>query len=384
MNETMSSGSPIPDVEQIGFRLKARALLQRISPRAYYRRHKRNVILSTLLIAFLLVFVGPFFLVRVPAGFVGAIWRPLFGGTDPNGVILEGQRIVFPWNAVTLYDTRLQLEHRDFQAITADGLSVQLSVTYRYRIHPSKVGLIHKTMGPDYNRILIAPAIGMVVRAEVAKYTVHDVYGKARKSIQDSIFDAVVDPKNTNLIESIADPDAPQESAVLGRRLRKLIEKDSPEAYKPLIELVDVLINNVVLPIRVAAAIEKKQEQEQLKEEYVFRLDRERMESQRKEIEADGIARFQQKVQAGISPNYLKWRGIEATLSLATSENAKTVIIGGKDGLPLILNTDEASAGRPASTSKRQPKPVGQKAPALNNSSLLDSPVFAVPSRASN
>ena len=57
-----------------------------------------------------------------------------------------------------------------------------------------------------------------------------------------------------------------------------------------MIELVDVLINEVVLPARVATAIEKKQEQEQLKEEYVFRLERERMESTRKEIEADGFA----------------------------------------------------------------------------------------------
>jgi hypothetical protein len=86
------------------------------------------------------------------------------------------------------------------------------------------------------------------------------------------------------------------------------------------------------------------------------------MESMRKEIEADGIARFQQKVQAGISPNYLKWRGIEATLSLATSENAKTVIIGGKDGMPLILNTDEATATRRKSSAKDKPKPSSKKA----------------------
>ena len=134
---------------------------------------------------------------------------------------------------------------------------------------------------------------------------------------------------------------------MLGRRFKSIAEQKKTDQYNPVIELVDVLINNIVLPARVATAIEKKQEQEQLKEEYILRLERERMESMRKEIEADGIARFQQKVQAGISPNYLKWRGIEATLSLATSENAKTVIIGGKDGLPIILNTDEASSVRP-------------------------------------
>ena len=36
--------------------------------------------------------------------------------------------------------------------------------------------------------------------------------------------------------------------------------------------------------------------------------------------------------------SYLRWRGIEATLALAQSQNSKIVVIGsGKDGLPIIL-----------------------------------------------
>ena len=34
----------------------------------------------------------------------------------------------------------------------------------------------------------------------------------------------------------------------------------------------------------------------------------------------------------------VKWKGIEATEKLANSQNSKVVIIGGKDGLPLILD----------------------------------------------
>ena len=370
MTQASSSEPLLSDPIEPTFRDKLRALKHRLSPREYYRRHKRNVILYSLLAVFLLVFVAPHFLVRVPAGHVGAIWRPLFGGTDPVGVILEGQRIVSPWNEVTLYDTRLLVEKRQFDAITADGLNVKLKVTYRFRLHPSKVGLAHKTVGPDYIEKLISPAIGMVVRAEVAKFTVHQVYGPSRKSIQDRIFADVVDPSNRNMIEATSDADAPEGAIMLGRRLTNVMRKNRSSEYSPMIELVDVLINEVVLPARVATAIEKKQEQEQLKEEYVFRLERERMESTRKEIEADGIARCQQKGQAGISQNYLKWRGIEATLSLATSENAKTVIIGGKDGLPLILNTDEASSARPKSSAKGKLKPASTKAAASSSIDL--------------
>ena len=370
MTDAVSSETILTDHEESGFKARIIALIRKLSPRAYFRRHKRKVILRTLLAAFLLVFLGPLFLVRVPAGHVGAIWRPLFGGTDTVGVLLEGVRIVVPVNIVTLYDTRLLIAHDTFDGVTAEGLNVRLNITYRFRIHPSKVGLVHRTIGPNYKEKLIAPAIAAVVRSEVSKFTVHDVYGPARNTIQENIFARVVDPKTHNLIESRADPEPPEGAIVLGRRSRSIAEQSRPGYYKPVIELVDVLINNIVLPARVATAIEKKQEQEQLKEEYVFRLERERMESMRKEIEADGIARFQQKVQAGISTNYLKWRGIEATLSLATSQNAKTVIIGGKDGLPLILNTDEATATRQKSSPKDKPKPSSKKATSTSSIDL--------------
>ncbi|MDP4926761.1 MAG: prohibitin family protein, partial [Sphingorhabdus sp.] len=230
---------------------------------------------------FLLVFLGPLFLVRVPAGHVGAIWRPLFGGTDSVGVLLEGVRIVAPFNVVTLYDTRLLVSHETFDGVTAEGLNVKLKIAYRYRIHPSKVGLVHRTIGPNYKEKLIAPAIASIVRSEVSKFSVHDVYGPARNAIQERIFARVVDPKIHNLIESGADPEPPEGAIMLGRRFQSKAEQSKPSYYKPVIELVDVLINNIVLPARVATAIEKKQEQEQLKEEYVFRLERERMESMR-------------------------------------------------------------------------------------------------------
>jgi hypothetical protein len=95
-----------------------------------------------------------------------------------------------------------------------------------------------------------------------------------------------------------------------------------------------------------AIAVERKLEQSQITQEYGFRIQRERLESQRKQIEAEGIQAFQQTVQAGISEAYLKWRGIEATLQLATSQNSKVVIVGGgSHGMPLILNTDDTPRG---------------------------------------
>ena len=71
-----------------------------------------------------------------------------------------------------------------------------------------------------------------------------------------------------------------------------------------------------------------------------FILTKEKQEADRKRIEAKGIADFQTIVAAGISEQLLRWKGIEATEKLATSTNAKVIVIGaGKDGLPIILDT---------------------------------------------
>ena len=71
-----------------------------------------------------------------------------------------------------------------------------------------------------------------------------------------------------------------------------------------------------------------------------FVLMKEKQEADRKRIEAQGISDFQKIVVQGISDQLLRWKGIEATEKLASSQNAKVIVIGaGKDGLPLILDT---------------------------------------------
>ena len=102
--------------------------------------------------------------------------------------------------------------------------------------------------------------------------------------------------------------------------------------------LYDTLLYGIELPVPIVQAINRKTEQYYVAQEYQFRIERERRESERKAIEAEGIRQFQQIVSQGISDSYLRWRGVEATLQLAQSNNSKVVIIGGgKDGLPVIL-----------------------------------------------
>ena len=99
-------------------------------------------------------------------------------------------------------------------------------------------------------------------------------------------------------------------------------------------------LRRVGLPQRLSQSIEEKLRAEQESQRMEFVLSKERQEAERKRIEAQGIADFQGIVSRGISEQLLRWKGIEATEHLATSQNAKMVIVGaGKDSLPLILGS---------------------------------------------
>lgn len=103
------------------------------------------------------------------------------------------------------------------------------------------------------------------------------------------------------------------------------------------INLDAVLIREVSLPNTLKAAIENKLKQEQESLEYEYRLEKERKEAERRIIEATAKAKANMILNSSLTENILKDKGIEATLKLAESPNSKTVIVGGKDGLPLIL-----------------------------------------------
>jgi hypothetical protein len=139
------------------------------------------------------------------------------------------------------------------------------------------------------------------------------------------------------------------------RLSEKMMEHEGEESYRvsmrDTIILYDILVTGIELPAAIVAAINRKTEQYYIAEEYKFRVEREKRESERKKIEAEGIRDFQQTVSQGISESYLRWRGIEATLQLSQSTNAKVVVIGsGKDGLPIILGNVDSPAPLAGST----------------------------------
>ena len=72
-----------------------------------------------------------------------------------------------------------------------------------------------------------------------------------------------------------------------------------------------------------------------------YDIEKERLEADRKQIEANGIAKYNLILDSSLTDKILKQKGIDATLKLAESPNAKVIVIGsGKDGMPLILGNN--------------------------------------------
>lgn len=286
-----------------------------------------GLILFLLIALFIGVVLAPYMVVNVPSGHVGVLWKRFAGGTviDPHRLKNEGFHLILPWDKLFIYNLRIQTQNQTDHAISSDGVGLNASINIRYRLQRDYIPQLHQVVGPDYMKLL-GPEVASRMREVISGYTAEQVYSVDREEVQKKIRDYV-------------------EAGLAGRYLISV----EPVAYRvPIrdaIEVYNTLLTNIALPPEIVTAINRKAEQNYVAQEWVYRVERERLESERKAIEAVGIRDFQQTVSQGISDSYLRWRGIEATLELSKSDNAKVVIIGaGKEGLPIILGNIDAPA----------------------------------------
>ncbi|MFD0387241.1 prohibitin family protein [Tistrella bauzanensis] len=295
---------------------------------AWFWRHIWSITITTLVLLAAIILLWPMVFITVPAGHAGVVWYR-FGGTNVDETRGEGLQFIWPWDRLEIYDVRFQTVTQTYDAITADGLTVGTTISFRFRLDEKYVGILHKNVGPDYLYKIIIPEVGSVTRARISQYTAEDFYSNLRTIVQTEIYEGV----KTNFLRG---------------------SSYSAEGVD-LIELEDVLIKAIHLPDRVAQAIERKVEQYQRQLEYDFRLASEQKEAERKRIEGEGIRMLFDQVGDAQIPDYLTWLGINATVQLAQSRNGKMVIIGNKDsgGMPLILGGIDSGGSQAVSTLER-------------------------------
>ncbi len=238
----------------------------------------------------------------INSGEAGVRYSP-FGGTNLEMTYGEGLNVHAPWVSVIKYNVRVDEQLENMEALSSNGLSIGTDVSIRWRPESTQLPQLHTTYGVDYYRKLVQPELRSVVREVIGQYTPEELYSSKRTELQDQIFERV---------------------------------RDGVDDSHVTIEAV--LIRDVRLPEQIKGAIEEKLKEEQEAERYQFTIEKERLEAERKKIEAEGEAEYQRIITESLSSQFLRFKGIEATQQLANSPNSKTVIVGsGGDGLPLIL-----------------------------------------------
>ena len=248
----------------------------------------------------LAVFLVPSMVRMVPAGHVGVL--VLFGKV--HGTIPEGVHLVNPMTTMELMSVRTKEVFEHAQAPSKEGLNVSLEVSCLYHLMPSQADRVYRQIGPEYQNVVVKPQFRAAIREVTVRHEAKDLYTSSRELIANEI------------------------TETLAGDLRKrgiLVEK--------------VLLRQIQLPKSVVEAINSKLAADQEAQRMRFVLAKEKQEAERKRIEAKGIQDFQKIVAQGLSEQLLRWKGIEATRVLAQSPNTKVIVVGGRDGLPLILNT---------------------------------------------
>jgi prohibitin 1 len=236
----------------------------------------------------------------IPTGNVGVL--TLFGRVTGD-ILGEGIHLINPLKSVQKLSVQTQSVKESANTPSNEGLMLALDTSLLFRLDRTKAAQVYQTVGENYAEKIVEPTLRAAIRASTSSHSANALYTNARELVQQQI----------------------QEELTTQLAARGVIVEA-------------VLLRDVQLPAMLKSSIEAKQQAEQDALRMSFILQKEKQEAERKRIEAQGIADFQKIVAQGISPQLLEWKGIEATEKLATSNNAKVVIIGNpKNGLPLVL-----------------------------------------------
>lgn len=274
------------------------------------RRAARRMILPLAIAAglllFAVVFFAPTIFVTIQSGQVGIRYLRFWGGTQTDQVLTEGMRVVLPWDKVFIYSIRIQEAKHTITVLTKEGLQVKLYVSIRYHPEPDMVGMLQQQIGPDYRDRVVIPEVESALRTIMGRFEMNDVYGSGRGLIQ------------------------------------KVINESLESVSQEFVKVDEIVIRQIELPADLQKAIEEKMKQKELVESYEYKVEQAKREALRREIEANGIKHYNDVLNSSLTPNVLRWRGIEATEHLAESPNSKIVFVGPKGSdLPVILGAEK-------------------------------------------
>jgi prohibitin 1 len=233
----------------------------------------------------------------VNSGEVLVVYYRFFGGTSHNTIGLEGLHILAPWDKGYIYDVRTQTLVVTMTVLTRNGIEVHLDAQVRFHAVPETVPYLHRRYGPNYVKQIITPGLTESVQGVIGQFLPEEIYSSESGASSKQVF----------------------------ANARRVIGG-------VFVAVEDIALFNIRLPERVQEAVQNKAAAEQSSEAAVFN-------QKRLALDAEALRNYDDTVKQ-IPQSILVARGIEATLELAKSPNAKIIVMGGgKDSLPLVLGS---------------------------------------------
>ncbi|MCS6997973.1 MAG: prohibitin family protein [Aquificaceae bacterium] len=252
-------------------------------------------------------------LIIIPSGFVG-IKRTL-GKIEPTP-LTEGLHLRVPLiQTVEKVEVRTRAveftreKQSPISSLSKDGLPVTLDVGVLYRVDAKKAPELIREYGPDYEEKIIKQIVRTAVRDAIAEMESSVVY---------------------------------QERQKLQERIRGEVRQQLARRY---LILEDVLVRDIRLPDSVVKAIEEKRRAYEEAQRMQFLLEKEKLEAERKRVEAQGISEANKIIAGSLTKEYLMWKFIENIQEYARSQNNTIILLPYDTRMTPIINIPQG--GKP-------------------------------------
>lgn len=186
-----------------------------------------------------------------------------------------------------------------------EGLSVNSEISILYRLESQKLASVLENLGKDYESV-VTSVFRSAASDVCAQFYAKDMHSGMRAKIESEILS----------------------------KMKINLEKQAEG-----IDLIAVLMKRIQLPNGLANSIERKLQAEQDAMRMEFVLQQEKLEAERKIINAKGERDAQKIFSEGLTDEIIQIKTIEAFKELSKSPNSKVIITDGKS--PLLLNTNE-------------------------------------------
>ena len=216
-------------------------------------------------------------------------------GKLSDNIVTQGSVVYNPFTSKVV-KTSIQTNNLELSLSlpSKEGLSINSQISILYRLNPTKVPSVIRTLGLNYE-----PIISNVFRSASAdvcsKFFAKDMHSGRRSDIEIAIKERM-------------------DETLSGQGI--IIES--------------VLMKSIQLPVGLSNSIERKLQAEQDAMRMEFVLQEQKLEVERVIIEAKGTRDAQKIISDGLSPEIIKIRSIEAFNELAKSPNAKIIVTDGK------------------------------------------------------